>query len=164
MVKREKMKKQIKNQQFKEEILQSEKEADEQLSKSLNQNQSKTLEMLYFFPREFVKMVINKNSRGLILWGESSCLPKNTKIRTPFGNKNIQKVNSVLSYNTLKAKLEIKPVKVIKKGKKRLMKIYTKLGIIKCSYNHLWYVRRRGEMRIIKAKELKKTDRLLKYD
>jgi hypothetical protein len=47
-------------------------------------------------------------------------------------------------------------------GKQKIFKIKTKFGIIRCSPNHKWIVKRDGKIMEIETKSLYKTDRLLR--
>ena len=53
-------------------ITEQEQEADIGFGKALKKVEKKSiLDVLYFFPREFVRMVAKGNSNGMILWGQS---------------------------------------------------------------------------------------------
>jgi len=104
------------------------------------------------------------NSKIVGLVGEKNCLPKNTLVQTPNGLKKIQNVKKVYSYNFKKNKIEIKKAKRFNTGNKNIFIIKTKIGKIRCSPEHKWFIKRNGKITICPTKHLKSTDVLLRYE
>jgi len=77
----------------KEEIEKLETQAklkfDEQLEKIANTSTSVMLDKLYFVPRAYIKMVIEKRSKGLLLYG-SSGLGKTWNVKKELSNANLK--------------------------------------------------------------------------
>lgn len=98
----------------------------------------------------------------ILLLGMTRCLPIGTKIRTENGLVKIEDVDKVLSYNFEKKRIEEKQAIVHNRNFQKLVKITTPKGIIKCSPNHKWYVRRDNQIKIIETKDLLLTDKFVK--
>jgi len=98
----------------------------------------------------------------LAIIGDANCMPKGTLVKTPTGLKKIEEIETVLSYNFKKAKIEQKKAKIHLVGKKKVVLIKTKEGILKCSSDHKWFVCRNGEIIVLPTKDLNTSDVLLK--
>ena len=102
------------------------------------------------------------DKRIIGLGADKSCLPKGTLIRTKDGLVKIEEANNILSYNFKKNIIEEKKANCWEVGKKKVFKIKTTEGIIKCSGEHRWFVWRGGKIILLPAKELNDSDCLLK--
>ena len=105
---------------------------------------------------------VKEASRSLIL-GLTRCMPLGTLVKTRYGNVKIEEAKEVASYNFNKKKIEYKKCVVHNKTKQKIVKIKTKYGVIECSENHKWIVTRNNEKMLIETKDLKKTDKLLRF-
>lgn len=146
--------------QIKKVEIQAKLEFEKVLEKIQNDKTTNLIEETYYIPKQYAKMVANGFAKGFILFG--NCLPINTKVLTPNGYKNIQDVKEIISYNLKKEKFENEKCRVVFKGKQKVIKINTGEGIIKCSIEHLWYIMRNKKIKIVKAKNIKTTDFLIK--
>lgn len=118
-------------------------------------NEEKQLELLHEFTYGKSKIAIIVGSRG--------CMPKGTLVQTSKGLIPIEKVNDVLSYNFENGIVESKPTESFYTGKKRVYKIHTPHGIIKCSSSHKWIIERKGKIMEVETSEINPdTDVLLK--
>jgi hypothetical protein len=68
--------------------LQAEKEFNRVLDKISNDKTTETIEDIYFIPKQFVKMVAKRNSKGLLLYGEAG-LGKTYSVIKAFQEVNI---------------------------------------------------------------------------
>lgn len=104
-------------------------------------------------------------SKIVFVAGARDCLPKGTMVKTCSSySKPIEKVTQVESYNFQKRKKEVKKAKVYGPFKKRIWKIYTEEGIVECSGEHKWFVKREGRIIVIPTNEINpRTDVLIKH-
>jgi hypothetical protein len=109
-----------------------------------------------------IETIFSDKVRAVGLVGNRNCFPLGTLVETPEGLKRIEKVQKVVSYNFKEKIKEIKPAEVIFSGKKEIVEIRTSKGIIKCSPNHLWFVKRNKKIIVIKTSEIKLSDKLIK--
>ena len=99
----------------------------------------------------------------LLIAGLSGCMPKGTLVKVPEGYKPIEECKNVLSYNFDKKTIENKKCIVHPSGKKKVVKIKTSEGVMVCSPEHKWFVKRNGKRIVVQTKDLLKTDKLLRY-
>lgn len=89
------------------------------------------------------------------------CFVKGTKIATPFGEKNIEKIkvgDKVFCFNEKSKKIEIKKVeKTYKNPAKSIMCVNFGTQMIQCTTNHPFYTKRGW----VQAKDLKENDYIL---
>ena len=89
------------------------------------------------------------------------CFVKGTKIATPFGEKNIEKIkvgDKVFCFNEKNKKIEIKKVeKTYKNPAKSIMRLNFGTQMIQCTPNHPFYTKRGW----VQAKDLKENDYIL---
>lgn len=113
---------------------------------------------------EMIRVFVYGKSKIVYIVGARNCIPKGTLIKTTNGTIPIEKARKVLSYNFEKRKLENKQATVYPSGLKKVWKISTSLGIIKCSGEHKWYVERAGKIIEVQTKDINtKTDKLLQH-
>ena len=95
---------------------------------------------------------------GLLL---DECFVKGTKIATPFGEKNIEKIkvgDKVFCFNEKSKKIEIKKVeKTYKNPAKSIMCVNFGTQMIQCTTNHPFYTKRGW----VQAKDLNENDYIL---
>lgn len=95
---------------------------------------------------------------GLLL---DECFVKGTKIATPFGEKNIEKIkvgDKVFCFNESSKEIEIKKVeKTYKNPAKSIMCVNFGTQMIQCTTNHPFYTKRGW----VQAKDLKENDYIL---
>jgi len=89
------------------------------------------------------------------------CLPKGTLIKTPNGDKAIEEVKEVLSYNFKTKKVEPSKAILTNAGLKKVIKIHLKDKIIECSPEHRWFVKTKGGIKLKEAKDLNTEDKLI---
>jgi hypothetical protein len=100
--------------------------------------------------------------RHVAIFGMSGCLPEGTLIQTPSGLRPIEKISgTVKSFDF--DKQEIVPAQAVPSysGKKKIVKLHTDLGVLRCSADHKWFVLRGGKVAVVAARNLKRTDKLL---
>lgn len=116
----------------------------------------------YIYKKNTIPFKLNtsESSRCFVL-GRTRCLPVGTLVRTPIGNKPIEDVKRVLSYNFKKDIIEVKPSIVHTSGMKKSVKIHTPKGIIVSSPEHKWFVENKGIISLKEAKYLSNEDRLI---
>ena len=89
------------------------------------------------------------------------CFVKGTKIATPFGEKNIEKIkvgDKVFCFNEKSKKIEVKKVeKTYKNPAKSMMRVNFGTQMIQCTTNHPFYTKRGW----VQAKDLKENDYIL---
>lgn len=106
----------------------------------------------------------NKLMKNVLLLGDTGCMPGDTLVKTPEGNKPIKLVDEVLTYNLFKKCVESKLAIVHNSGKKRLVKLHTSQGIINCSPEHRWLVYRKGSIIEVMTKDIQSTDMLVEVN
>ena len=98
---------------------------------------------------------------------EAVCLPFYTKIIT---SKGIKEISDLLgdeylpSYNFRLKKIELKPFKSKHVGLKPVIRIHTKKGIIECSPEHRWFVKKNDLIELKRAKDLNDDDHIIYID
>jgi len=89
------------------------------------------------------------------------CLPKGTLIKTPNGDKAIEEIKEVLSYNFNTKKIEPSKAILTNVGLKKVIKIHLKDKIIECSPEHRWFVKNKNGIELKETKDLNTSDNLI---
>jgi len=116
-----------------------------------------------FLVRSMKDYVYDARVFRISIMGETRCLPKDTLIKTPRGKEKIQDVTKVLSYNFETKKTEDKNCHVHNSGKKKEVIITTTEGILRCTSEHAWIIKRGDEILTVTTDKLLLSDKLLKF-
>lgn len=108
-------------------------------------------------------MLVERGTINILLAGSPGCMPATEEVWTPDGYKSIKEVHAVYSLDTDGNIVEAISFPVYT-GKKNIVKIETTQGDIQCSNDHLWFVIRNDNIRLIETKDLNTRDLLLLYD